>query len=308
MQQEICTRLRQILKESCARQAVIQKKSTFSYTRIADFLHHKLNLIGRGYRLDSVGIRIDKMLRLGSSGRRAPDEEILKLMAEAEFLWNSDEQRPYNEAEIVAIANGTVLPGPVEVLHVQLRMLQLTDAQKMMLADSLVSEILKTKNAQTFFQRLNSVIAENPEINLGNHHKIATSIVDEHSSTLVVAKEEMMAGSGLSQKGTDRLVQLYRHSLAKMGYQYDPVGAALSLNCPEQGSLGFTRDTLISVYESEIGSSWGPVLTNGDWYAIAQTCYAPSWWEGDKPILSKIRFGGDVSALKYALENSSHLC
>jgi hypothetical protein len=228
-------------------------------------------------------------------------------MVEAGFLWNRAEKRPYTMAEISFIMSGAAVPDAVEVLQVQLKLLQLTPEQRLVLANRLADDIMQTEDAQLFVSRLSLASVGKKEIKSSNHHKIASFRVDE-SSTIVAAKERMMAGSGLSQKGTERLVQLYRYSLTKLGYGCNPVGAALYLQCPEEGPLGFTRDALISVHENEIGPSWGPVLTAGDWSAIAQTCYIPSWWEGNRPILSEIRFLGDVLALKYAVENSNHLC
>ena len=258
-------------------------------------------------------------------------------MAEAGFLWNSRDKRYYLPEEITAIINGESLPAiTVEVIQLHLRAMRLPNPQKLLLAYRILSDVTSRELEQTISQtvdkdaeiaeELSEIASEDSdsdifaefrsksgnsgtltEINSINHHKIASSLTGEDSPTFI-AKEGMMAGTGLTQSGTERLVRLYYKSTEKLGYQYNPVEAALGLGCPETGSLGFTRDTLISVHQGEIGPSWGPVLSDGDWYAIAQSCYIPECWEGNEPILSDSRFFGDFQALKRAVETSTHLC
>ncbi len=321
-QYEINKKIVLILSRSCKHHAQLSGLTKYGYTRIATYLRARLGPVVC-QRIIHLENRIDKMLRLGTTGRQRPDEELLKLMAEAGFLWNSRDKRYYLPEEITAIINGESLPAiTVEVIQLHLRAMRLPNPQKLLLAYRILSDVTSRELEQTISQTVEKEdeIAEElgflesesedsdtlPEIN-SIHHKIASSLTGEDSPTFI-AKEGMMAGTGLTQSATERLVRLYYKSTEKLGYQYNPVEAALGLGCPETGSLGFTRDTLISVHQGEIGPSWGPVLSDGDWYAIAQSCYIPECWEGNEPILSDSRFFGDTQALKRAVETSTHLC
>jgi hypothetical protein len=322
-QYEINKKLVLILARSCKHHAQLSGLTKYGYTRIATYLRARLGPVVC-QKVAHLENRIDKTLRLGTTGRQRPDEDLLKLMAEAGFLWNSRDKRYYLPEEITAIINGESLPAiTVEVIQLHLRAMRLPNPQKLLLAYRILSDVTSRELEQTISQTVEKEdeIAEEldflesesedsdtlAEINPSNHHKIASSLTGEDSPTFI-AKEGMMAGTGLSQGGTERLVRLYCKSTEKLGYQYNPVEAALGLGCPETGSLGFTRDTLISVHQGEIGAGWGPVLSAGDWYAIAQSCYIPECWEDNEPILSESRFLGDDRALKRAVETSNHLC
>ncbi|HEY9749555.1 MAG TPA: hypothetical protein V6C63_12800, partial [Allocoleopsis sp.] len=115
----------------------------------------------------------------------------------------------------------------------------------------------------------------------------------------------MSNGSGLSDRESQRLVELFKASCPKHGiqYQYRPIQLAIDLGYIDDRDFGFDRHHL-----KELLRGIPEPLTPGDWEAIAGICWEVERWDDITPNLrgNGGTYRGRVEDLKAVLKINNH--